>query len=1089
MFRPLSLAIVALLGFHGLQAQTGTLIPTEEREALVAIYQKNNGPAWIRRNGWLGPPGTEQNWQGVKASGELEYLLGRLPGGGHVVELDLTGNNVTGVLAAEIGNLPELRVLRLGTGPIVIGNNREFNVIGLPEEIGRLKKLEILKINGSRVQPLPAGLVQLESLRDLDISSNLLVSLPAGLEQLASLEVLRVRGNRLVELPVGLGNMPRLRTLDVANNLLDSLPASIGGLASLETLDASFNRIRSLPAEIGRLTNLTSLNLDQNGLVELPPEIGRLRSLQTLSLQLNLLTQLPAEIGRLAALKSLMLQRNGLVSLPSEISSLAALEVLVATDNSLQGPVEPGLGKLASLKRLYLSRNRLSGPIPVSLAELANLEELALDVNRISGGIPSEISRLGRLKTLNLSQNLLSGSIPAAIGSLAASLDLSDNLLSGSIPEAVGLMTTSLNLSHNQLSGPLPSNFGAGGLRSFDISHNRLSGILPDTITTYWNVARVNVAGNQFSGRIPERLLLMPDFLYWPSNFRWNALETDDPVLESFLSQAQGEPVLATQTLAPREIEVVRKGAGAVELRWKPAALQSIGGWYEIWFSPDPKGPYAFLGKTDDKATTSKSFSGVDPSSYFAMRTVTVAHESNANQVSSDLSAPASVSDPLAAYTFLPVVPAGNGSFAGLALANPNPEPDTVFLEAFDSEGNLLSPEGPVQVDLATGGQQARLTTDLFPGGKPASIRLRTSAGPAASTFQLGGAGQLDGAAPSQRPLSHFFFTRALSGPAVFRGRSAETLFSVANPNASAVKVRMRLFSAPMDGTWKPVTPTLAAEVVRDIKPHGFLLQTLPGLFGVAGPVSGGHVEVETLDGSGVLGSEWLSFADASLVGLNGVAPTLAREFFSPQAAVSTGVFTDLKIINLGGGERTVDIQFVTNAGPRFRTRLVMQPWQVLEGSLKEIMQTGDEEIAGTLQVGSWPGLLCDIIVGEASSLRFASAAPVHAQKLREAVFGHAVQNGRIFTGLAVHNPNPFDSRVTLELHAPDGRIVASATHTLRNQSRLSSLLSELLPLEGEVNGGYIVIRSNNPVIAQEFFGDYAGTFLSAVQPVITRPY
>lgn len=76
-------------------------IPEAERNALIALYQATDGGHWRVSTNWMGATGTEDTWYGVKITE------------GHVIDLDLSSNNLTGSLPAEIGDLAKLANLRL----------------------------------------------------------------------------------------------------------------------------------------------------------------------------------------------------------------------------------------------------------------------------------------------------------------------------------------------------------------------------------------------------------------------------------------------------------------------------------------------------------------------------------------------------------------------------------------------------------------------------------------------------------------------------------------------------------------------------------------------------------------------------------------------------------------------------------------------------------------------------------------------------------------------------------------------------------------------------------------------------------------
>lgn len=76
--------------------------------------------------------------------------------------LDLSHNNLTGALQAEVRHLQNLRVLD-------ISNNQ---LTGVPAEIGQLKKLEILNLSNNRITGLPLELGGLSNLKVLNLRGN-----------------------------------------------------------------------------------------------------------------------------------------------------------------------------------------------------------------------------------------------------------------------------------------------------------------------------------------------------------------------------------------------------------------------------------------------------------------------------------------------------------------------------------------------------------------------------------------------------------------------------------------------------------------------------------------------------------------------------------------------------------------------------------------------------------------------------------------------------------------------------------------------------------------------------------------------------
>ena len=155
--------------------------------------------------------------------------------------------------------------------------------------------------------------------RHLDLSHLGLCTLPLDLGQLKGLTWLILQGNQLRTLPQEIGQLTALTSLDVSSNKLSTLPAEIGDLTALKWLVLQGNRLSTMPQAIGKFTALTSLYLGSNLLSTLPPEIGRLAGLERLILENNALTKLPESLKDLRSLKELTLHGNEALELPTEL--------------------------------------------------------------------------------------------------------------------------------------------------------------------------------------------------------------------------------------------------------------------------------------------------------------------------------------------------------------------------------------------------------------------------------------------------------------------------------------------------------------------------------------------------------------------------------------------------------------------------------------------------------------------------------------------------------------------------------------------------------------------------------------------------
>ena len=332
---------------------------------------------------------------------------------GRVIELSLSGNQLSGAIPPELGGLANLETLNLRTNQLSGA---------IPMELGNLTNLQWL------------------GLYDNQLSG----AIPAELGQLAILEVLALYDNQLTgPIPVELGNLANLQYLGLqANQLSGSIPVELGQLANLHILVLQDNQLTGpIPPDLGLLASLTGLWLGNNQLSGLiPPELGNLAALTTLALhQNNLSGPIPRELGNLASLGDLNLWGNNLSgSIPSELGNLTNLWQLSLGFNNLMGPIPSELANIGdALVVLDLPSNNLTGPIPVWIGDLANLEVLNLAGNDLTGSIPTELSELIRLRSLDLSGNDLTGPIPVWIGDLIGQSFLVNPTMSNSAIQAV----------------------------------------------------------------------------------------------------------------------------------------------------------------------------------------------------------------------------------------------------------------------------------------------------------------------------------------------------------------------------------------------------------------------------------------------------------------------------------------------------------------------------------------------------------------------------------------------------------------------------------------------------------------------------
>ena len=369
-----------------------TASPPDDRDiaALITLYNATDGANWLDSTNWLSDQPL-QYWKGVHINEE-----------GRIVELRLGGNNLSGQIPPELGNLSNLERLEL------YGNQLTG---AIPFELGNLSKLERLSIQYN----------QLTS------------SIPSRLSNLIELTSLRLNGNRLTgAIPLKLSSLNNLQILLLDNNeLTGAIPSELGNLSELVVLHLYNNQLTgTIPPELGSPPNLDELLLSNNQLTGCIP----------ITLSLVPVTDF-AQLGLpfcdnpdRAVLVALYHATNGdnwnnnsnwLTDAPLDewygvyTDNRWNVHELSLTANQLTGQLPPELGEFYAVKVLYFDNNQLTGHIPPELGNLSkNLVVLWLHSNRFAGTIPPELGNLDKLDGLNISDNQFTGELPAELTEL-----------------------------------------------------------------------------------------------------------------------------------------------------------------------------------------------------------------------------------------------------------------------------------------------------------------------------------------------------------------------------------------------------------------------------------------------------------------------------------------------------------------------------------------------------------------------------------------------------------------------------------------------------------------------------------------------
>ncbi|KAJ0081412.1 hypothetical protein Patl1_09768 [Pistacia atlantica] len=303
------------------------------------------------------------------------------------------------------------------------------------ESLSKLQYLEILDLSDNQIHGvIPPTLNNLPKLQKIRLFSNQISgTIPANLSNLSGLQVLNLYDNQISgNIPATVNNLSSLKRISLAGNFLKgTIPQSLGQLSSLNILSLYANSLTGdIPAELGNLSKLEYLKLHENLLGgTLTPALAKLENLSILAVASNRLTgKLPNDA----------VSGNNLSGpIPEHITQWNQLQYLDLLGNKFENQNPPlGIFNMSGLQYLAVSDVSITGSsfeMP-ELIHLTNIEYLIIRNCSITGVIPESISNCSELTYLDLSFNKLTGRIPKSMEKLTLNkLILTSNMLSGNV--------------------------------------------------------------------------------------------------------------------------------------------------------------------------------------------------------------------------------------------------------------------------------------------------------------------------------------------------------------------------------------------------------------------------------------------------------------------------------------------------------------------------------------------------------------------------------------------------------------------------------------------------------------------------------
>lgn len=383
----------------------------------------------------------------------------------------------------------------------------------------------------------------------------------------------------------------------------------------------------------------------------------------------------------------------------------------------------------------------------------------------------------------------------------------------------------------------------------------------------------------------------------------------------------------------------------------------------------------------------------------------------------------------------IPSASLSGSEFSGIALLAPTAM--SVVLTALDSNGLLIGGSGirnPTSVNLTAGRQYARLVPEIF-GLQTFDGWIEVEAsGTGLGIFTATGSWdmtQLDGSVARDTSADFVLFHAGASAMLV-------------NPSARAANVTIANF-----GTTNSQSLTIPA--------RGRTTIAVPGVIRVRSSEA-----IAAIERSSSMGKLAISAA----VPISDAVSTLVF----PHAVLGGGYTSTVTLVNVTGTPLEVAIAFGLAGGtlrldPNATVRLPVAELLNISGNT---IRVGALRVTGQVPVfGGSAGTLVGVLdIENGSGAVIMGARPAAT----EFFFPHVAHGNGLFTGLAFTTGDRAAS-ITIDIYEAGGGMPNTRTIAIEANQQLGRLISELVPAVTTQMGGYIRIRSDQPIWSWEIYG------------------